>query len=168
MEFEFRREYVFLGTTAARERVLMSGEIRKSQGTWQTVDHSEIIDPWCLSLTSAIFTGRKNISRNHVASGATLEHLGEIVTAAPGYNLAEVRELHAIGTEWHLNTVYPGCVHMEVPEGTNVGELLDMGITCPESGYRWGHAWLTRPLPDGIRNRFIDLMNKGRGEKADY
>lgn len=171
----FKRQYVFVGTTATGERVLMSGEVRRQPEarTAQTIDHQEIADPETLSLTSAVFKGKKNISRNHITSGATLAHLGRIAKPAPGYTLAEARELYRIGKRWHLNTMSAACAHMDMkaPEVAGIkdsGKLLDMGITCPETGYKWGTAWLVEPLPADIRARFIELMSKGTEEDADY
>ncbi|MFI0967148.1 hypothetical protein ACH4S8_38040 [Streptomyces sp. NPDC021080] len=163
----FRREYVFVGTTAAGERVLMTGEIRHADQTSTTVTHEDIEAPATLSLTSDVFTGKKNIGRNHVVSGATLEHLGRITRPAPGFTLEEARELHDLG-KWHLNDMRPACAHMEVPEGKTGTELLDMGIVCLETGYKWGHSWLVEPLPADVEARFIELMSKGATEIADF
>jgi hypothetical protein len=168
MDITFRREYVFVGTTAAGERVLMTGELRREPQTSTTVTHEDIDKPMTLALTSAVFTGKKNIGRNHVTSGATLEHLGRIIKPAPGFTLDEARELHRIGTQWHLNTMKSACVHMDTPKGKTGSEILDMGITCPETGYKWGHSWLVKPLPADIEARFVELMSKGATEVADY
>jgi hypothetical protein len=167
----FRRTDVFVGTTANGERVLMTGELRQ-EGPRETIEHEKIEAPVCLSLTSAVFKGKKNTSRNHIISGATLEHLGKIVAPAPGFTLDEARELHAIGTRYHLNTLKAACVHMDMdtPEckGKDVGALLDQNIVCPETGYRWGSAWLVEPLPEEIQARFTQLMQQGATEPVDY
>jgi hypothetical protein len=163
----FQREYVYVGKTAAGERVLMTGRIyEESAAEAQTVTHESIIDQHCLSLTSAVFTGRKNISRNHVTSGATLEHLAKITVPAPGWTLEEVRELHRIGTEWHLNTMRAGCVHMDLPEDGSYEARKN--ILCPETGYKYGAEWLTDPLPKEVEERFCVLMSLGKKEEADY
>lgn len=164
----FRREYVFVGTTAAGERVLMSGEVRRQPEphTVETTDHQQVEDPEELSLTSAVFTGKKNISRNHVTSGATLTHLSLIVKPAPGFTLEEARELHRIGKSWHLNNMHAECKHMDLPE--DEAYEARKGITCPQTGYKWGSAWLSEPLPEDVRARFIELMSKGNTEDADY
>lgn len=164
----FRREYVYVGMTADRKRVLMSAEVRRGGNVLSTVDHERIASPEALSLTSAVFTGKKNISRNHVVSGATLKHLGRIHTPAPGFTLGDVRELHRIGTEWHNNTLKSACAHMDVPKGVGGSELLDMGIRCESSGYSWGTAHLVKPLPAEVRDRFVSIMSQGATEPADY
>lgn len=167
----FRRAYVFVGTTANGERVLMTGELRTERPS-ETIEHEEIEAPVVLSLTSAVFKGKKNISRNHIVSGATLEHLGKIVAPAPGFTLDEARELHAIGTRYHLNTLKAACVHMDMntPErkGKDAGALLDQRIVCSKTGYRWGSAWLVEPLPAEIQVRFMQLMRQGAVEPVDY
>lgn len=168
MDVIFRREYVFAGTTAEGYRVLLTGELRRDKGDRQSVQHETVMDPVTLSLTSAVFKGKKNISRNHITSGATLEHLGRITRPALGYTLADVRELHEVGTHWHLNTMRAACAHMDVPKGETGTELLDAGIVCPETGYRWGHAWLTEELPIDVMDRFVALLSRGEEEEADY
>lgn len=168
-EVLFRREYVFVGTTEGGYRVLLLGELRREDGrNHQTIQHETVADPVTLSLTSAVFKGKKNISRNHITSGATLEHLGRIVRPAPGYTLDDTRELHRIGTHWHLNTMRAACAHMDVPGGKTTDELLDAKITCPETGYSWGSAWLTEELPQEVADRFVALLRQGRTEEADY
>lgn len=172
MDVNFRREYVFVGTTPDNLRVLLTGELRGNGPDGprdrQTTTHETVCEPETLSLTSAVFKGKKNISRNHITSGATLEDLGRITRPAPGYSLDDVRELHRIGTRWHLNTMRAACAHMEVPEGKTSAEPLNPKIVCPETGYRWGTAWLVEPLPDDVRDRFVTLMSQGEEQDADY
>ena len=166
MENLFQREYVYVGKTAAGERVLMSGRISVTRGQWETTTHEKVTDPHCLSLTSAVFTGKKNINRNHVTSGASLAHLGKITVPAPGWTLDDVRELHRIGRKWHLNTMHAECVHMLLPVDTSYDARKN--VRCDETGYVYGTAWLTQPLPVELEERFRALMSQGEIEPTDY
>ena len=163
----FQREYVYVGKTEAGELVLMTGRVyEESAAKQETTAHEPITDQHCLTLTSAVFTGKKNIGRSHVTSGATLEHLGRITVPAPGWTLEEVRELHRIGTEWHLNTMRAGCVHMDLPEDESYAARKN--VMCPETGYKYGAQWLVQPLPEEVEARFCALMSLGKEEEADY
>lgn len=163
----FKRVDVFVGTTAVGERVLMSGHVMMDDDKEQeTTDHKVITDPHRLTLTSAVFTGRKNISQNYVTSGSSLKHLGRVTVPAPGWTLAEVRELYRIGTAWHLNDLRAGCAHMDLPEDTSYD--VRKGIVCPVTGYRYGQKWLVEPLPVDVEERFVALMSLGKTEAVDY
>jgi hypothetical protein len=164
----FKREHVFVGTTLAGHRVFVSGEVRRqpNPSTAQAIDHQEIEDPETLSLLSTVFKGKKNTSRNYEGGGATAPELRAIVKAAPGFTVAEARELRKIGEHWHLNTMRAGCAHMDLPDDESYDARKN--ITCPHTDYKYGAEWLVEPLTDEVRARFIELMSKGNTEEVDY
>ncbi|MCX4799636.1 hypothetical protein OG497_37915 [Streptomyces sp. NBC_01242] len=157
----FRVQNVFVGTTADNLRVHINAELRieDSERDVETVEHGHVNSPVTLSMTHSTYKGRKNIERNLESSGAGLEDVARVVTPAPGYTLAEVRELARIGTKWHLNTGRAGCAHMDLPKDTSYDARK--GITCPETGYKYGAAWLTEELPSDVYDRFKELASKG-------
>lgn len=69
---------------------------------------------------------------------------------------ATARRLVELADRWHLNTLRAGCAHQAptvkrlLASGTPHRDLLDEVPPCPETGYRYGHAWLVEPLPDEI------------------
>ena len=169
-DITFSRDDVFVGTTADGARVLVSGELHRQpvSRNVETVTHEMVNNPEGLSVTVAAFTGRRNIERNLANGMHSLDFFGpKITTPAPGFTLAEVRELVELGIHWHGNTVRAGCVHMATPEGSTVAERLDAGVTCPETGQKWGSRWYADPLPDEVRDRFIELMEKGESQEVD-
>lgn len=165
----FERRYVFVGTTAAKARVFVSVELYKQPSpdrVDQTVTHGKITDAENLSVGVVAFTGKKNISRN-LADGLHDESfIRKVWTPAPGFTLAEVQELYSLVKKWKSNALHPGCAHMDLPEDTSYDARKH--ITCPETGYRYGHAHLVDPLPDDVRARVIELISQGNTEEVDY
>lgn len=171
LDYTFSREYVFLGTTADRARVLISGRLCRQAASRdvETVNHETVNKPESLSVNVIAFTGRKNIKRNIADGLHSIEYFGpRIITPAPGYTIGEVHELVALGQRWRNNNIRAACAHMAEPEGDTVSTKLGAGVTCPVTGRKWGSRWYTDPLPDDVRARFIELMEKGRTEECDY
>ncbi|MET7363194.1 hypothetical protein ABZS76_32820 [Streptomyces sp. NPDC005562] len=163
----FRVKDVFVGTTVDRLRVHVDIELRVDDQERQTVDHQTVSNPLTLSVTQTSYRGKKNIDRNFDSGGVDLDNILRVVTPAPGYTLAEVREIARIGKRWHLNTMRAACAHMTLPEGKVGAELLDEGLVCEKSGYKYGHAWLTEVLPDDVTARIQELGRKGTSHPAE-
>lgn len=170
LDYTFSRDYVFLGTTADRARVLVSGHLYRQPVSRDvtTVHHETVNNPETLSVSAVAFTGRMNIGRNLANGLHSIGFFGpKIVAPAPGFTLAEVRDLVDLGTYWHCNTFRPACAHMAEPTGSTPREKLDAGVTCPITGAKWGYHY-AEPLPDDVRSCFIELMEKGATEDTDY
>lgn len=171
LKYTFNRETVFIGTTDARERVLVTVSLYRQpvDREVQTVEHGTVVNPENLSVIVAAFTGKKNIDRNLANGLHSIEYFGPKVTQpGPGYTIDEVRELVALLTRWKGNVILPGCAHMTQPEGNTSSEKMDAEVTCPKTGQKWGHAWYADPLPDEVRARIIELIEKGQQEEANY
>jgi hypothetical protein len=140
--YTFRVRDCFVGWTTDGTRVVADAALSVDEREWQTIEHKPVTAPVGLHLAEAAEVLR-------------------VVRPAPGFTLAEVHELGRIGQRWHMNTLHSACVHMEVPEGKNTSELLDMGLTCPETGYKFGSAWLIDELPSEVVERFKELASKG-------
>lgn len=160
----FRRENLFVGTTADNLRVHIAVRftVQSSATDSETTEHRHVNSPVQASITHSTYKGKKNIDRNLESVGDDLTDLAHITRPAQGFTLDEVRELYRLGTEWHLNDVNAACDHMDIPEGKAASELLDMGIVCPETGYKYGTAWLVRELPNDVYDRIIELASKGQ------
>lgn len=139
--------------------VTVTVEIRRREGKRQTTAHETVSDPLEFSMCVDVWKpGRGDI----VAGGQHIEGLSEIKRYARGWDEAKVAELVAIHAEWHLNTMKAGCDHQTVVyERDRYGRKvasLDLTPPCPETGYRYGHGWLTRPLPGEVVTRVRQLF----------
>lgn len=79
--------------------------------------------------------------------------LMDAVTFKPGWSLYRVSQVDAYGARWHLNGMRAGCAHQTVVwEDSKYGRQpsLDRTLPCPETGYRYGTAWLAEPLPEEV------------------
>lgn len=157
----FRRER--LGTLADKSYVVVDLEIRRRPGTATTVDHVDIVDPLEVSLTGTVHEYRH---REPYGAGQIVDTLADIVTPAPGWTLEEIRELATLWDRWHLNTMRAACAHMVpgdlVREDNGYGgtriSTSDPRNVCPDTGYRYGHAWLVEPVPADVVARLEELM----------
>ncbi len=154
-----------LGTTSDRSYVVVTLELRTSEGNHQTVTHETITDPLTVSLTGEECINRFG-RRDYLGGGQIVDTLADITTPAPGWSLEEIRELRTLWDRWHLNTMRAACAHM-VPDdlaredngygGTRIS-TSDPRNVCPVSGYKYGHAWLTEPVPADVVARLEYLM----------
>ena len=163
MSAPIRRER--LGTTADGSYVVVTLELRTVEGEHTMVDHGTVTDPVEVSLT-----GEECVNRfgrvDFLRGGQNVGTLADIVKPAPGWTLEEIAELATLWNRWHLNTMRAACAHMPAADlvredngygGTRIS-TSDPRNTCAESGYRYGHAWLTEPVPADVVARLEELM----------
>lgn len=150
-----------LGTTdekhnGRRGYVVVTVEIRTQSGPHQTTDHAETVDPVELSIQGEHYAPYDR--RNDPSScGQIRGSLAEITEPAPGWTLAEIAELATIWDRWHLNTMRAACAHM--PDDAHASWDRGERVECTAgSGYTYGRAWLTEPLPDDVAERVAYLM----------
>lgn len=161
-------EDVIIGTVSGEDygkrrnlRVGVDIRIERIAGPKQTVTHEETTDFLDFSITTHVWNPRGN---DWEAGGATVAPLRQIVNYAAPFNEASVLEIAELG-KWHLNALTAGCVHqpkgkdLPMRDGKYSKEIdLDAIPLCPESGYKYGSAWLVRPLPadllDTVRRLF--------------
>jgi hypothetical protein len=103
-------------------------------------------------------------------AGSCGQIIDELKRIRPGYyhkgwTAVKVRGLRRIWRAWHLNHMFPGCEHQDKWD-TDKTLLLPSGETktagwvtpdehpegiltkaCPVCGYKYGSAWLKRPVP---------------------
>lgn len=143
----------YLGKTSDGSRVWAVIKLTpQTSGSDETVDHQPAV-VW--ERASFTVQGRYKGSQSkrhgdYDFGGANTDVYKEITAPAKGWTVAEVRALGRLAEEWHLNDVQAGCVHQTVVYaedryGRNVPSL---GLTppCPITGYKYGHAWLVKPL----------------------
>jgi len=121
---------------------------------YETTTHEMVTEPLDFAITTGVW---QPSGRDIVSGGATVEPLHELTSLAPGVTPEMVAELIDMAA-WHLNAMQAGCVHQEPryrknPRYGNTEIDLDNTPACPETGYRYGHAWLVHELPEGFEER---------------
>lgn len=116
------------------------------QDAYQTTDHRQVSRPLDLAITYGIW---QPSGADVAATGAGVaEALGGLGKYARGWDAVKVAELLELST-WHLNAMSAGCDHQETSHEP-----------CPETGYRYGSAWLVRELPEGFEARVRALFGE--------
>lgn len=137
---------LFVGRTAEGARMWVSIELRE-RGAGQTIDHKRVENYTELSITgSLVERGCRSIS----ACGQIISDLATVVDYRDSaFDEAAVGALLILWYRWHLNGMRAACSHMtEMPVDRSYDARRH--ITCPETGYRYGSAWLVEPLPASI------------------
>lgn len=98
---------------------------------YETVTHSKIVRPLEYASSAAVW---KRDRSDITESGRACEILAAVTRVAPGFTHDDLYALRWLDY-WHLNAMQAACAHMT------------HGVRCPFSGYRYGTAWLVRPLP---------------------
>lgn len=119
------------------------GFYHRENGT--TVRHEPIGEYLALTVSATVWSTRNRRGDCHTAGQCVDELLG----VEPGGALTgtEIRSLVKVWREWHPNDMRMGCVHQDPPPDMSVTERLAAVPSCPETGYRYGRAWLVEPLP---------------------
>jgi len=114
--------------------------------------HKRVSRPLDFAITTAVWQPPR-YDRDMISGGATVEPLGELISYAPGWDAGKAARLIELSA-WHLNGMTAGCDHqvpvMETDRYGRTVPSLDLTPPCPETGYRYGHAWLVRELPPGM------------------
>lgn len=154
----------YLGRTTDGEAVYVNVELRRQEGAWQTIEHEEIATPLTLSIMGHTFDKGSN-RWDCDSAGQIVDTLTRMNPAklADGWTSEDVAALHALWQRWHLNTMRAACAHQEIVyEDDGQQPSLDKTPPCPITGYKYGHAWLTDPLPEEAAEqarRFADMLD---------
>lgn len=160
-----KAEDIFVGRTEDGTRVYldMSLERQSKEGKTQ-VTHEPVTGEYFRfsAMGHTVLKGRRD--DNWDRGGQMLDALLEVTTPANGWTLAELKEIHRLWKNWHLNDMQAGCQHVPEPlwEDSTYGKRPDLKNTptCPETGYRWGNAWLVRIIPATVAVRMQELIRK--------
>lgn len=109
----------------------------------QTITHETIAEYDDFAMAAAVW--RPNMSDH--AGGDRGGVLRELTTFVPGFDAGKAAQLADLGKRWHLNGMHAGCAHQ--PAGVRAVDYRSVA-PCPETGYKYGHAWLVEPLPAGF------------------
>lgn len=178
----------FLGKTIQGYRVWAHVEIREPQHLARATftDHSQGPMPIDLGISWTVLASPRHPNladdRFLISAGQT-DPIDRVIPNAPD----AARVVEQMWLEYHLNTTNAACDHM-TPEMLNPGsEVIDTyiethpargrygrasalaswridNVVCPETGYRWGSAWLARAIPadrlDALRAALQTLPRK--------
>lgn len=117
--------------------------------TFETTDHRQIETVTRLSISGAVWNRQKT---DYIISGQCRDALDNMVSYASGWDRSKVELLSWIWEDWHLNDMNAACDHQKRHAG------LDSPV-CPVTGYKYGHSWLVRELPDEIITAMEDLFS---------
>lgn len=145
----------YLGRTLGGDRVWVTVELRRqpTARNWQTVTHGTAVDPLELGVSGLIVPkGRRAVD----GAGQTIGEARSVLAAwtdgvrADDIRADDVRELLRVWERWTLNGFHAACAHQTVPAGARAADLLGLVEPCPETGYRFGTAWLCEELPGDV------------------
>jgi hypothetical protein len=145
-------------------------------GGFQTVAHERIERYTELGISALVTRGAPNGAGpdfGQSEAGQVRDALVSI-TRGPVRDLGLVEELNEIWRTCHLNGMKTGCIHQDVVwEDSPLGRRpsLELTKTCPQTGYRYGHAWLVEELQpeviDRVRAIVAQLQSAQPGLRGD-
>lgn len=167
--FDSNERKIGLGWTEDGERVIahVSIESGADKGTSVFTDHSEGASPDRVSVSFEVVGGK---FRSESFGQVPAEE--RVIVRAHENDADETTRafIEDLWTSHHLNDMKTACDHM-TPEmlARHEGEsgpdwqtrMLDT-VTCPETGYRWGRAWLARAVPADVLTKARQILATGR------
>ena len=156
-----------LGWTEDGERVVAHVAVEDATGNTQFTDHSEGASPVRVAVSFEVVGGKyRSESWGQIPAD-------ERVIVRSHANDADEATRAFIDELWstqHLNDMNAACDHMTPDmlarhEGESTSgwqsRMLDT-VVCPESGYKWGHAWLARAVPADVLSKARSIVASGR------
>lgn len=165
----------FVGRTSDGSRLWLEITLEPQAGRagWQTVEHEPVpAQFYRLSITGeGLVKGSTARRRNDIDfGGQCIDELTHVAEPAKGWTAKQLEDLRGIWSEWHLNDMTAGCAHQTpVIAPDKYGReapSLELTPACPETGYRYGHAWLVRTLPESVLTRVREHMARLDGTSA--
>lgn len=108
----------------------------------QTVDHETITDWLDFGITSSI------MNHSNIQVLILRPKLVPLVSLEEPFTAARLSTLAALA-EFHHNSLYDYCVHQTPPQGPRGRRPYP----CEKTGFKYGDAWLVRPLPEDFLSR---------------
>lgn len=146
---ELARYNVLIGRTANKNRVHVDVRLESLDGAFLTTDHQQVDHVTRFAIMGTVTAYRE---REAHSAGQIRRYLDDIVEPATGWTAETIARLSQIWEQWHLNDMNAACDHQTV-----VSDGIDPA-PCPITGYRYGSAWLTRPLPGDIVTEIQDMF----------
>lgn len=163
--FDRNERKIGLGWTAEGGRVVAHVRVEEGKGISQYMDHTQAADPDRVSVSFEVVGGGHE-SFGQIGSEDRVIARRHANDASPEL-AAFIDELWSVH---HLNDMHAECDHMTPDmlarhEGESTSDwqtrMLDT-VVCPESGYKWGRAWLARTVPAETLAKARTLVASGR------
>lgn len=153
---------VLIGRTDNGDRVYAEAQLTERIGG-ETVTHEEAGEYLEFTMTGLVVA--KYVRREYPYHiGQCLDALLDITEPAPGFTPSTIVDMHDTWKRWHLNGMNAGCAHQKVRwEDSDYGRRpsLTKTLPCPITGYRYGTAWLSEPLPEHIVTTVNEFIETG-------
>lgn len=155
-----------LGWNADGGRVVAHISVEPQTGVTQYTDHHEGADPDRVSVSFDV------VGPGSEWHGGQVPAEDRVIVRRHDNDADEATEtfINELWATHHLNDMNAACDHM-TPEmlARHEGEsthdwqtrMLDT-VTCPETGYRWGRAWLAKAVPADVLDKARQLISNGR------
>lgn len=161
MECLFEKEKVLIGSFPGPDEerfstnsVYINVKVVEVQREAETIDH-EKVDKYTKLSISGLVSG----TRLHEHSRGQVSDTVALVTDfANGFNAEKLQTLLKIWDEYHLNDLQAGCSHQDSDAYDTMDERLEKIPPCPETGYKYGHSWLLKKLPEDIVEQLTELF----------
>lgn len=158
-----------IGRDAYGNAVFATLTLAERLGSFTTTTHEPAERVTRLSVMGGVRDGYRS---DYSACGQIVDDVAAVQDFAPGWTAQDVASLVAIWRRWHLNDMRAGCVHVPEPvrEDSPYGRRPDLTNTpaCPETGYRYGHAWLVEEPPADVLAEFRRLMALPSGNVPEW
>lgn len=138
---------------------------------FMTIDHEPAGSYVDVGIQGTMYPKGWRSGRDEIAGGQISGMLGMITEPEDGINPNRIGELWE---RWHLNGMRAGCAHQPdmvkrahdagISPLDQSGWMLDNAPRCPETGYKWGSAWLVEYVPEDVLR---ELEAIGRTKVSD-
>lgn len=177
----------YAGKNADGHRITLEWAVSRQQNPASalTITHEPV--PYgavCLSFTFTETDPKLRRDGGIVSCGAGAPEAARSVVVFDGnLDAEELARWADLAERWHLSSLQAGCAHMpdrealaeQVPDNypqqygrPDVTGWAIENVRCPETGYRWGSAWLADPPPWVIVDEVAALADKGADPEAIY
>lgn len=162
----------YLGRDAYRNRVFVEVDLEVISAPGRTTEHTPTPDP-ALRLSITGWTIRYRSRTNRWESGGQIvDSLVGMEEFAPGWTEDDVTSLRRIWRQWHLNDMQAACAHMDKRKARKAFDSTDAfqksdfpaDMICPETGYKYGSAWLFKAIPTEVMTELRRLSELPSGE----
>lgn len=145
-------------------RLLVTFELRverlKRQEVYETIEHEQVHEPLDFAITTSVW---RPDQQDIVECGRILREQGpglEFVEFSHGFTERKAAALAAL-EKWHMNSFQAACAHQTVvyEEKPYHRPSLELTPACPITGYKYGHSWLVKPLPDDFVGNLLSLLH---------
>lgn len=166
-------------TLTLTDHTTTDAPMRRVSASWTVADGKSIARPQAFATGGVGSMSSPRFDRAVMSMGQTPPE--DRVVTDPALDPDTLAFIERTWADWHLNDVQAACDHMregidwQVPDDADLpesrygrGDALQKwkldNVTCAAgTGYRWGHAWLAKRVPDDVWTRWLALAS-GEGK----